>query len=296
MKKTKCLIIDGNNLAHRAYHQYKNMRSSDGKPSGVVFGVPYILWSLIRNHNADDVLVAFDGGRDKNRLKVLPDYKKREPKSDFDYEDFITQKEDAKKILENLGIKMVSKKGLEADDIIWLAARRLSRKGQVMIVSTDKDFVQLIDKNISLWNPWKNDRITHLNYQKHYPFTPEQCVDYLVLDGDKSDNIPGYKGVGEKTALGFLETYGSIENYLTDLKLPEHSKIKRDVLEEVYKRNKYLIDIKYFVKTNKLKYKDIPIISSNKINKKEINLVCSNYSINIFTREDFILTYKKLIK
>ena len=59
--KNKCLIIDGNNLAHRAYHQYKNMRSSDGKPSGVVFGVPYILWSLIKTHNAGDVIVAFDG-------------------------------------------------------------------------------------------------------------------------------------------------------------------------------------------------------------------------------------------
>lgn len=294
--KNKCLIIDGNNLAHRAYHQYKNMRSSDGKPSGVVFGVPYILWSLIKTHNAGDVIVAFDGGRDKNRLKAWPDYKLRKQKDDFDYEDFISQKEDAKKILECLGIKMIFKKGLEADDIIWLIARRYSRKGQVMIVSTDKDFVQLIDKNISLWNPWKNERITHLNYNKHYPFNPSQCVDYLSLDGDTSDNIPGYKGVGEKTALEFLSVYGSIENYLNQPDLPEHKKIKRDTLEEIYKRNKLLIDIKYFCKTTKLKFKDIPIIKPEKINKKELSIICSDYSINMFSKDDFILTYKKLLK
>lgn len=293
--KNKFLLIDGNNLCHRAYHQYKNMRSSDGKPSGVVFGVPYILWSLIRNHNPSDVLVIFDGGRDKNRLDVHPDYKKRVPKADFDYDDFISQKKDAQNILEALGIKMAFKKGLEADDIIWLYSRRLSKKGQVMIVSTDKDFVQLIDKNISLWNPWKNERITHLNWQKHYKFSPSQCVDYLVLDGDASDNIPGYKGVGEKTALKFLSDYGSIENYLNDENLVD-KKIKKDVLVDIYKRNKLLIDIKFFCKTTKLKLKDIPIIKPEKINKKELSLICSNYSINMFSKDDFILTYKKLLK
>lgn len=293
--KNKYLLIDGNNLAHRAYHQYKNMRSSDGKPSGVVFGVPYILWSLIRNHNPSDVLVIFDGGRDKNRLAAHPEYKKREHKTDFDYENFISQKKDAQRILECLGIKMAFKKGLEADDIIWLYSRRLSKKGQVMIVSTDKDFVQLIDKNTSLWNPWKNERITHLNWQKHYKFSPEQCVDYLILDGDTSDNIPGYKGVGEKTALKFLSDYGSIENYLNDNNLVD-KKIHKEVLVDIYKRNKLLIDIKFFCKTTKLKLKDIPIIKPEKIDRKELNLVCSDYGINMFSKDDFILTYKKLLK
>lgn len=293
--KDKYLLIDGNNILHRAYHQYKNMRSSDGKPSGVVFGAPYILWSLIRNHKPTDVLVVFDGGRDKNRLAVHPEYKKRQPKADFDYEDFISQKTDVQRIFECLGVKMAFKKGLEADDIIWLYARRLSRKGQVMIVSTDKDFVQLIDKNISLWNPWKNERISHLNYHKHYKFSPAQCVDYLILDGDKSDNIPGYKGVGEKTAIKFLNDYTSIENYLSDDKLAD-KKIKKELLVDIYKRNKLLIDIKFFCKTTKLKLTDIPIIKPEKINKKELALVCSDYDINLFSKDDFILTYKKIMK
>lgn len=293
--KNKAIIADGNNLLHRAYHQYKSMRSSDGKPSGVVFGVPYIIWSLIRNHKPKELVVVFDGGKDKNRLKAHPEYKVRKPKADFDYDNFMAQKADVIKILQYLGVKVTYRKDLEADDVIWLQARRLSRKYQVMIVSTDKDFVQLIDKNISLWNPWKGERITHLNYQKHYPFTPDTCVDYLILDGDVSDNIPGYSGVGEKTAINFLVTYGSIENYLNDLSLPEHTKIKRDVLAEIYKRNKLLIDIRYFCKTTKLKYKDIPFDEPEKQNKKELAYLCANYSINMFNKSDFLQTFKQLI-
>ena len=141
--RPKAIIIDGNNLLHRAYHQYKQMRASDGKPSGVVFGVPYMLWSLIRNHKPEDIVMVFDGGRDRNRLKAHPDYKKKEPKADFDYEDFIKQKTAAMGICNSLGIKITHRKDLEADDVIWLQARRWEKKGyQVMIVSTDKDFVQ----------------------------------------------------------------------------------------------------------------------------------------------------------
>lgn len=295
-KKSKTLIIDGNNLLHRAYHKYKNMVSSDGVPSSMVFGFPYILNSLINLHKPNKVIVAFDGGKDKARLKVLPDYKKRDIKGDFNYDNFIDQKKEVQRILECLGIPFSSKKGLEADDIIWLYARRYSRKGQVVIVSTDKDFIQLIDKNISIWNPWKNERITHLNYNKYYPFSPEQCVDYLTLDGDTSDNIPGYPGVGEKTAITFLETYGSIKNYLEDLSLPEHKKIKRNVLADIYKRNKLIIDIRFFCKTTKLKIKDIDLIDTQKIDKRELAIISSKYSITTFNKQNFILTFKNLLK
>lgn len=292
--KSKILAIDGNNLCHRAYHQYKSMRSSEGKPSGVVFGVPYILWSLIRNHKPNKVIVFFDGGRDGNRLKVLPDYKKKEPKTDFDYEDFMYQKEVVMKLLNLLGVPVVHKKGLEADDLIGLYCRRLGRSNQVMIVSTDKDFVQLINKNVSLWNPWKSKRITHLNYQQFYPYSPEQCVDFLSLDGDASDNIPGYKGVGEKTALDFLSVYGSIDNYLSQPDLPEHKKIKRATLEEVYKRNKFLIDIMFFCKTTKLKFRDIPVKPGKEIKPHKIAEIVSEFEINFFNRKDFLTTFKRL--
>jgi DNA polymerase-1 len=292
--KNKTIIIDGNNLLHRAYNKYKSMRSDDGKLTGSIFGFPYILRSLIRLHSPTKVIVVFDGGRDKRRLKLLPDYKKRKIREDFDYENFISQKEEVMKILSFLCIEVLHNKNFEADDLIWLVARKYSRKGKVMIVSSDKDFIQLIDKQISIWNPWKDDRITHLNYKKHYKFSPEQCVDYLSLDGDTSDNIPGYKGVGEKTALAFLDEYGSIDNYLSDLSLPEHKKIKRKELKALYKVNKEIIDVKLFCKKHKIKLKDCKTKTSKKIDIKELRLLCSKYSITSIIKDDFIQTFKQI--
>lgn len=291
----KILLIDGNNLAHRAYHQYKSMRSSDGKKSSIVFGVPYILSSLINLHKPDKVQVVFDGGKDKNRLKILPDYKKRDIKPDFDYEDFIAQKKLVTKILGYLGIPVTVIKDKEADDLIWLIARKEARRSQVVIVSTDKDFPQLMahNKNITIWNPWKSVRITYKNCNKYFPFTADQCSDYLILDGDASDNIPGYKGVGPKTAIKFLETYGSIENYLTDLTLPEDKKIKREVLAEIYKRNKYLIDIRYFVKLTKLKLTEEDTIKP-KFNFKKVLTLVSDYEIKYFSQGKFKTIFEKL--
>ena len=296
--RNKVLIIDGNNLAHRAYHKYKSLRSSEGKKSSIVFGFPYILNSLINLHKPDAVEVVFDGGRDKARLKALPNYKDRPKKDDFDYEDFQDQKKVVMDILACLGVPVIFAKKREADDLIWLVSRKYARrKWNVVIVSTDKDFPQLMvhNKLITIWNPWKNVRITHKNCSTYFPFTAEQCIDYLILDGDSSDNIAGYKGVGPKTALKFLEKYGSIENYLNDTKLPEDNKIKRDVLADIYKLNKYLIDIKYFVKLNNIK-----ISAKDKLkvdfNLKKLFVIIGEYEIEYFRKGYFTSTFSNLYK
>ena len=294
--RNKVLIIDGNNLAHRAYHKYKSLRSSEGKKSSIVFGFPYILNSLINLHKPDAVEVVFDGGRDKARLKALPNYKDRPKKDDFDYEDFQDQKKVVMDILACLGVPVIFAKKREADDLIWLVSRKYARrKWNVVIVSTDKDFPQLMvhNKNISIWNPWKAVRITYKNCKQYFPFTAEQCVDYLILDGDASDNIPGYKGVGPKTAIKFLETYGSIENYLNDLNLPEDKKIKREVLADIYKLNKYLIDIRYFVKLNNIKLLPSERVKGN-FNTKKLFCIISDYEIEFFRKGTFITTFKNL--
>lgn len=289
--KNKTLIIDGNNLLHRAYHQYKNMRASDGTKTSMVWGFPYILQSLIKLHKPTDVMVIFDGGRDKRRLKILPEYKQRKHKDDFDYEDFIKQKESVKEILGCLGIPITFDKGLEADDLIWLYARKKARSGFVIIVSTDKDFNQLIDNNISIWNPFKQERITHKNIEKLYGYLPEQCVDYLCLDGDDSDNIKGYPGVGPKKALKFLSEYQSITNYIDNLE--EIRQFPKKKLEEVYKRNRQLIDIKLFVKKHKIKLRNVKT-TKPKFDAEELAILCSNYSISTFTKKEFLITYKQL--
>lgn len=288
----KTLIIDGNNLIHRAYHKFKSMRNDKGQNTSAIFGFPYLLCALIKLHKPTNVIVAFDGGRDKRRMEVLPTYKQRKSKSDFDYEDFIRQKETVKEILGYLGIPYSSRKDLEADDIIHLYSRKYSRKGLVLIVSTDKDFVQLINPKISLWNAWKDERITHKNYHKYYKFSPEQCVDYLALDGDTSDCIPGYKGMGEKTITQFLNEFSSIESFLASDN--NFKKVNKEILEKIYNTNKELIDIKYFCRKHGIKLKDIPITKASKVNTKELNFIAAQHSITTFNKPEFINPFKEL--
>lgn len=292
--RNKHLIIDGNNLAHRAYHQFKSMASKEGKNSSIVFGLPHILESLVRSQKPDRVLVVFDKGVDENRRKVLPEYKKREHREDFDYDNFIEQKRDVQRMLEYLGIPYIQPDQGEADDIIWLYARKYRRQNdQVVIVSTDKDFIQLLGKGISIQNPWKKIRITHKNVTNFYPYTAEQCVDYLILVGDKSDNIPGISGVGEKTAMKFLNTYGSIKEYLRG-DAPEDKKITRSKLEPIYLRNRLLIDIRLFCRRY-IKEVAKPLYKES-INKKELALLCSKYSITTFTKNNFLKTFERLLQ
>lgn len=291
----KTLLIDGNNLCHRAYHKFKQMRSSEGKQSGVAFGFLYILRSLINLHSATDVVVVFDGGRHPKRLELLPNYKDRKKKEDFDIKSFISQKEDVKKFLKYFCIKYVDVKGTEADDIIWLIARKVKKENPVVIVSTDKDFNQLISPSVSIWHPWKDKRITHKNIKELYGYTPEQCVDYLILVGDNSDNIKGYPGIGDKRALSFLAKH-SIKEYLYTYDHEEHSIIKRRKLEEIYLLNRKLIDIRLFCrKYFKINLKEVIKKPKKKINKKKIAVLASDYSITTFHKEDFQKTFKKLL-
>lgn len=295
MKQNKLLLIDGNNLLHRAYNKFKNMATKGGVKSSIVFGFPYILKSLITLHKPTKVIVVFDGGKAKARKKLLPDYKKRDKREDFDYDDFIKQKKDLEKILSYLGIAYTSKRHEEADDIIWLYARNYKRKGYyVTIVSTDKDFNQLLSSRLSIYNPWKSDRITHKNVEKLYGYPPEQCVDYLILDGDKSDNIPGYPGVGPKTAIKFLKQFGSIRSFL--IGKDSFGKMDKRKLEELFLINRKMIDIRYYCRKH-LKLKDVPLIydTGKKIKKKKLALIASDYGITTFSKPDFINTYKNLL-
>lgn len=291
----KIIIIDGNNLCHRAYHKFKQMRSSEGKQSGVAFGFLYILRSLVNLHSATRVIVVFDGGRHPKRVELLPNYKERDKKDDFDSKSFYSQKDDVKKFLKYFCIDYIEEPGTEADDVMWLLARKLKKKNQIVIVSTDKDFNQLLSKDISIWHPWKDKRITHKNIESIYGYTPEQCVDYLILVGDSSDNIKGYPNIGDKRARDFLAKH-SIKEYLYTYEHDEHSIIKRKKLEEIYLLNRQLIDIRLFCRRYmKGNFTTLVKNHKKKIEKKKIAELASDYSITTFHKEDFQKTFKNLL-
>lgn len=294
--KNKVLIIDGNNMLYRAYYKFNNLRSSKGLLTSIIYGFPYILQSLIKLQKPDKVYVVFDGGRDPKRIELLPDYKKREKKAGFDAENFFFQKDELIKFLDILGIPHLTVEKREADDIIWLMARKLKRlKNNVVIVSSDKDFNQLICEGITIWNPKADKRFTVKNLKKEIGYEPHECVDYLILDGDTSDNIKGMPGVGNARALNFIKEQGSIRKYLTS-DCDEMTSFPKVRLEEVFLLNRQLIDIKLFCRRYLKDVKiTLPEPKVKKVSKKKIAFFCSKYSITSFNKNEFVKTFKNLL-
>jgi len=271
------------------------MRSMSGTPTGITYGFIYILKGLISQLKPDDVYIIFDGGRSKERMGILNSYKDREKKEGWDADDFYRQKGLTNDMLTCLGVKVIEKKKTEADDMIWLLIRKLKRHNKITLISSDKDFNQCLSKEVQIWNPGKKCMVTIKNVEKLFGYKAESCVDYLILDGDASDKIPGMPGVGPKTAIKFLNEYGSIYNYLDNPKF-KFKKWDRGKLEEVYLRNRELIDLRLFVRKY-LTSKDLIIKNENitEIDLKEFSFICADNSIRTFMQPSFIKQFKNLL-
>jgi len=298
----RIVIFDGNHLAYRAYYKFGNLKTIDGERTGVIYGMPYVAESLIRKLGPDKVAVVFDGGRHKSRIKILPEYKRRDPKLGFDRDDFYRQKDIGLEIFKALGLRVAWKKGFEADDIIAQITRRYYSKGwEVVIVSADKDFHQLLrpfNENedgggpVMMYNVSKGKMIDEYTLRLIYKYKPNQCVDFLCLTGDKSDNISGYPGIGEKRALKFLDEFGSIKNFLKDDGLI-FGKMDKQKLKKVYRRNRKLIDLKYFYRNYLIK-ESIHWVNLGLFDEVNLREICNKYEINTFLKSQFINTFKNL--
>ncbi len=292
MYKNLTLIIDGNNYAYRAYYAYARMKSRKGNPSAVVFGIPTFLSKLINDFKPSRLIVVFDGDRHPKRMELNPGYKgSRGGKVGFDAEDFFKQKDVAMDLLHNgFGIPVYRNRGHEADDMIYKLAKKYKKKGHVMIGSADKDFNQLIDEDLSIWNHNK-DRVVGLDNCYHlFGYHPDQCVDFLALDGDKSDGITGYRGIGEVKAKDFISKHSIKEFLKNGLSYP---RINNDKLASIYSTNRALIDLKYFNRRFNRKVKPSYAFDSKpKMNKSVIDDISITYSTNSFRVPTFINKFK----
>lgn len=302
MKKTKktenkeklLLLIDGENLLHRSYHKFLGFKSKDGVPSGAIYGFFKSLNSLVFRFQPTHVLITFDNGRSKYRYQVLPDYKGSRKKLGMDYESLQSQKKVIRKVLKHLNLPTVFDKGFtrdyEGDDYIALAAHRFH--GKVVIISSDKDFTQLISERVKQFNPSKDELVTIHNCKDIMGFSPVECVDYLSLIGDKSDNIPGYPGMGPVKTRQFLDQYKSIAYFMNnDI---QDSKYNRDQMGKVWSVNRILIDLRYFIKNHPID--DVPVISSKTgdINKNKLMGIFDKYSLNSLKGSEFLEPFKNL--
>lgn len=291
-KNKPILLIDGNNLLYRCYYKFSGMVSKKGKPSSMVFGYPYTLRSLLNRFEPKEVYNVFDGGRDRKRMEILPTYKEREQKLGFDIDDFREQKQVVMDLLTNMNLRVIWERYKEADDLIYILVRKLSKNNKVIIVSSDKDFNQLVNESVTIFNPHQGVIVTHKNMLRRFGYTPEECVDYLILDGDKSDNIPGYKGMGPKRIRDFLNKHSSIKNYLKVG--ATYKNINNALLVDLVKLNKHLIDLAYFFRKNHRKYKLPNYGPEPKFNKDHIYNVSSKYDINTFIKPNFQKPFKAI--
>lgn len=291
----RILIIDGNNCMYRAYHTYSRLQNN-GKPVSIIYGMPILVNSLINQFKPDKVYICWDGGKSPIRLSINPQYKAfRKKKTEEEAKAFYHQRDEVMKLFYALGIRQYIHPKVEADDFIYMLTRKLSKDkdNKITIISTDKDFHQLITSNIKIYNTANKNLIHKKNLKHLYGYSPKECVDYLSLIGDDSDNISGYKGIGESKAKGLISEFSSIENFLNSDK--DFAKIDKKILAEIYLRNKELIDLKYFYKKHlKGKQKLTPYNGNKKpkFNEDGLIRICNMYSIKSLKEKNFINNYK----
>ncbi len=206
----KIFLIDGSAFLYRAFHAIRSLNTSKGHPTNATFGFTRILLKLIKDNNPEYAVVFFDVKGPTFRHEMYDQYKANRPPMP---EELAIQIPDIKKIISAFNIPVVEKLGFEADDLVGTYSKLAQKKGfEVVMVTGDKDFIQLITDTCILWDPMKDSVKRRVQIKEDMGIEPEQFIDVLGLAGDSSDNIPGAKGVGPKTAIKLIKEFGSIEN------------------------------------------------------------------------------------
>jgi len=211
----KIVLVDGNNLIYRSYfataYTGSIMRNSSGFPTNALYGLVNMLNKIIDLEKPKYLLVAFDKGK-TFRHEMYPEYKAGRAEIP---EELILQFKKAKELLDAMGIVWIDDDANEADDIIGTFAKRARNNDEyeATIISSDKDLLQLIGKdvNVKLLKSGDFDLMTQTTFFEKYGFEPKQMIDLKALMGDSSDNIPGVKGIGEKTAIKLLKDYKTLD-------------------------------------------------------------------------------------
>jgi DNA polymerase-1 len=224
-------LIDGNSYAYRAYYAIKELSTSGGFPTNAIYGFINMLLKIIREKKPDGIVVSFDSPVPTKRHLIFEEYKAHRPETP---RGLVEQMPHIWKLISAFNIKIFEMPGYEADDIIGTVAKRLASQGvDVFIVTADKDMLQLIGRGIKIYDPMK-DRILDEEYiQERFGVGSERIPEYMALTGDTVDNIPGIKGIGEKTAKELLSGVRSLEEMLSNIDLIKKEKLKKLIAENI---------------------------------------------------------------
>ncbi|MGQ9615107.1 MAG: DNA polymerase I [Spirochaetota bacterium] len=228
-------IIDGNALLYRAYYAFisRPLVTTKGENTSALFGFMRMLVKLIQDYQPQYLLCAFDSKGKTFRHERFAEYKAKRMQAP---EDLKKQGETIRALLDNLGVPRLEIEGFEADDIIGTIIRRAKEHGiQTVVVSGDKDILQLVDPQVKVFTSKKGvsdiEELDSKKVEELWGVPPERIVDLLALMGDQSDNVPGVKGIGKSFAVELISKFGTIENLFSNLDKVEKERV-RNLLKE----------------------------------------------------------------
>ncbi|MEW6671661.1 MAG: DNA polymerase I [Thermodesulfobacteriota bacterium] len=222
-------LIDGSAYIHRAYHAIRSLSNSKGFPTNAVFGFTRMLLKLMQDRAPEYVGMCFDARGPTFRHDFFKDYKANRPPMP---EDLAVQIPYIKDITAAFNLIVYEVPGYEADDLIGTFAREAGEKGfRVVMVTGDKDFMQLVTERAVIWDPMKDETVDVKKIREDKGVRPDQIVEVMGLSGDSSDNIPGVPGIGPKTALELIKTYGSMEALYEKLETIRKKKQRENLIQ-----------------------------------------------------------------
>jgi len=226
-------VIDGSGYIFRAYFAIPSLKSASGIPTNAVYGFTAMLMKLLKEHRPQHLAIAFDAGKATFRHQIYAEYKAHRPEPP---KDLVPQFEWIRRVVDAFCIPCFRQEGYEADDLIGTLTRKAREAGrQVVIVTGDKDFMQLVSEDVFLLDELRatktgtEELIDIEGVIKKFGVPPSKVVDVLSMAGDASDNVPGVRGIGEKTAAELIKEYGSLDSILNAAPLIKQ-KSRRDKL------------------------------------------------------------------
>jgi len=210
-------LIDGSGFVFRAFHAIPHLSTTRGQPTNAVYGFTTMLLKALREHAPTHVALVMDAGRKTFRTELDPSYKANRPEAP---EELVSQFPLIREVARALDVPVLEEVGVEADDVIATLARRARAEGfEVIIVTGDKDFAQLVGDGVALYDPMaeaagRGGWTRTADVEKKLGVRPDQVVELMALTGDKIDNVPGVPGVGEVTAASLVRHFGTIDAML----------------------------------------------------------------------------------
>jgi DNA polymerase I len=228
-EKGKLLLVDGNSLVYRSFFAIPRLTNREGAPTNAAYGFVAVLRKILAEETPHHVAVVFDAGGTNFRHRLYPQYKANRPPTP---DDLASQLPLTREVCQVLGLPIVEVRDVEADDVIGTLARRAAREGyQVFVVSSDKDFLQLVSEKITVIQPGKEIRYDPAMVAEKFGVPPEKVTDVLGLVGDSVDNVPGVAGIGMKGAVSLIREWGSVESALEHVEKLSNKR-QREALQE----------------------------------------------------------------